>query len=209
MIKRLAVATDFDGVWADSFTPLLELNQKVFSAIGRTVTAADHREWYLKNVKTAKRELLEDREYFRMQEEFDRLHQQHYQKARLFPWTDQVLPKLNKIARLVIVSSTRDFLIRELLGRHSLIQYFEEILGRPDLGKHNLFCEAVGVLKTEPAGTFFISDTVGDITEGKDFGFKTIAVTWGFHSRELLRQSSPDYIIESPEELFSCLKSAS
>ncbi len=48
---------------------------------------------------------------------------------------------------------------------------------------------------------FYVGDEVRDIEAGKKAGVKTIAVSWGFNSRDALLAESPDYIIDRPEEL--------
>jgi len=37
--------------------------------------------------------------------------------------------------------------------------------------------------------------------EGRQAGVKTVAVTWGWHSREKLAATGPDYLLDRPEEL--------
>ena len=46
-----------------------------------------------------------------------------------------------------------------------------------------------------------IGDTTFDIEMGKAINMDTIAVTWGAHTKEMLRQSDPTYIIDSFSEL--------
>jgi phosphoglycolate phosphatase-like HAD superfamily hydrolase len=47
----------------------------------------------------------------------------------------------------------------------------------------------------------FVTDTVGDIIEGKEAGYYVIAVTWGFTKREALEKSKPHAIVDTPQEL--------
>jgi phosphoglycolate phosphatase len=49
--------------------------------------------------------------------------------------------------------------------------------------------------------TFYVGDTVGDIKEARLAGVKTVAVTWGWHNKERLEMASPDYVIETPDDL--------
>lgn len=50
-----------------------------------------------------------------------------------------------------------------------------------------------------------VGDTTFDIEMGKAAGFKTIAVGWGYHSIERIKQSNPDVIIENYAELDEAL----
>lgn len=48
---------------------------------------------------------------------------------------------------------------------------------------------------------FYVGDEVRDIEAGKRAGVKTVAVSWGFNSRDALLAEMPDHIIDKPEEL--------
>lgn len=48
---------------------------------------------------------------------------------------------------------------------------------------------------------FYVGDEVRDVEAGKRARVKTIAVSWGFNSREALLAERPDYLIDRPEEL--------
>ena len=61
--------------------------------------------------------------------------------------------------------------------------------------------QALAKYGTAKEDAWFIGDTTGDIREAKAVGIKTIAVTWGWHSREKLAAVEPDYLIDRPEEL--------
>ena len=50
---------------------------------------------------------------------------------------------------------------------------------------------------------YYVCDTVGDIREARDAGIRTVAVTWGWHSRERLAAAHPDRLIDVPEKLLA------
>lgn len=54
--------------------------------------------------------------------------------------------------------------------------------------------------------TMYIGDTSVDIQTAKNAGLISVAVTWGFRSKESLQKENPDYIIDSPHELLELLK---
>ena len=62
--------------------------------------------------------------------------------------------------------------------------------------------------RTKPRQTFFITDTVGDIKIARKSGLRTIAVTWGFHGKIVLKKAKPDYIVSTFNELSKILGSA-
>ncbi len=71
--------------------------------------------------------------------------------------------------------------------------------------------------KPDPAGVFLIMDRTGskaseclyigdsdvDMHTGKNAGMKTIGVSWGFRSRDVLTGAGADVIIDRPQELLS------
>jgi phosphoglycolate phosphatase len=51
------------------------------------------------------------------------------------------------------------------------------------------------------ARPFYIGDTKGDMLEAKAAGVLSVAVGWGWHPVDLLREGNPDYVVETPEAL--------
>jgi len=79
---------------------------------------------------------------------------------------------------------------------------FQDILGSEfHLSKKTKIDHAVATYGISRGNTYYVGDTSGDIREGKAAGIKTIAVTWGWHPRELLAAAQPDFLIDDAEEL--------
>ncbi len=115
-----------------------------------------------------------------------------------------VLEKLGERHTLFIVSSNSNYAIRRILLRCRFDRYFEEILGHEFmLSKIGKIRHAMERREAGPEGTYYIGDTAGDIREAEKAGVRTVAVTWGWHSRERLERVNPDYIVDSPEELLN------
>jgi phosphoglycolate phosphatase-like HAD superfamily hydrolase len=55
------------------------------------------------------------------------------------------------------------------------------------------------------AEVIYIGDETRDIAAAKKAGIRSAAVTWGYNSRKALEAQAPDFLIHSPEELFSLL----
>jgi phosphoglycolate phosphatase len=47
----------------------------------------------------------------------------------------------------------------------------------------------------------YTGDTVQDVKAAKSHGLKTIAVTWGFHTKPRLEQARPDYLVTNVKQL--------
>lgn len=122
----------------------------------------------------------------------------------IIPFQDMipVLIELKKAHRLVIVSSNSSPNVRRILAKFGLDIYFDEILGYDfHFSKTDKISHAMGMFNIGKERTYYIGDTTGDIREAKTAGVRTVAVTWGWHPRERLEKTAPDYLIDSPEKL--------
>ena len=115
---------------------------------------------------------------------------------------EPVLETMKRNHTLVVVSSNSNYAIERILSRCGYDRYFEDVLGHEFmLSKIEKILHAMELLKRDPEETFYIGDTIGDIREAKKAGVRTVAVTWGWHTREQLQRSHPDYLIDQPEDL--------
>jgi len=113
-----------------------------------------------------------------------------------------VLDKLAKDHTLAIISSNDSEAINAVMSRHKYNGYFEEVLGSDFMfSKRGKIVHAMDRFQMERDSTYYIGDTAGDIKEAKMAGVRTVAVTWGWHSREKLTVARPDYLIDTPGEL--------
>ncbi len=113
-----------------------------------------------------------------------------------------VLEEMKKLHVLVIISSNSSFAIRLMLEKYGFSPYFDEVLGADfNFSKIEKIHHAKGHYKANGDQTLYVCDTAGDIREARAACVKTVAVTWGWHSRERLERAKPDAIIEKPEDL--------
>ncbi len=117
---------------------------------------------------------------------------------------EPVLETLRKEHLLFVVSSNSNYAIRRILARFGYDRYFQDILGHEvRLSKIEKIRHAMTALEKNPEDTYYIGDTVGDIREAKAAGVRTVAVTWGWHSREQLAKAVPDCFIDKPADLLT------
>jgi phosphoglycolate phosphatase len=91
-----------------------------------------------------------------------------------------------------------------MLDRFGFAPYFRELLGADfrfsKKEKIAYLLEKYGI----PGGqAFYIGDTAGDIGEARAAGVRSVAVSWGWHSRERLAAAHPDFLVDTPEELLT------
>jgi phosphoglycolate phosphatase len=64
---------------------------------------------------------------------------------------------------------------------------------------------AVKELGSELSKTILVGDSETDVRTAKNAGIPCIGVTWGFRSREVLRNEGADYLIDTPKELLTLI----
>ena len=57
-------------------------------------------------------------------------------------------------------------------------------------------------MKIKPKNLVYVGDFYTDIIAAKRAGMKSIAVTWGFSTKERLLQEKPDFIAEQPKDIW-------
>ncbi len=86
---------------------------------------------------------------------------------------------------------------------------FDPVLGAtPERPKKPDPAAAIAIVdywKYQPSECLFIGDSEPDIRTAKNAGIVSVAVSWGFRSRQRLIHESPDYIIDSPVDLLNLL----
>jgi len=120
-------------------------------------------------------------------------------KVELFKGIDKMLLELAGIGEIYVVSSNFTDLVQNFWNSHRLAKC-EEILGGDKEKSKVKKIEGIGK-KLPDHEALYIGDTKGDMIEGKLAGAKTVAVTWGWHSAEKLKEGKPDYVVKTPDEL--------
>jgi len=127
-----------------------------------------------------------------------------FSRMRLFPFLLPVLERLCEGNVLVIISSSGSRPIRETLESNRFNGCFRAILGSDFmLSKVAKIAHAMESYEIDAERTYYVGDTAGDIREARQAGVKSVAVTWGWHSRETLKAAEPDFMAEKPEDLLT------
>jgi phosphoglycolate phosphatase len=113
-----------------------------------------------------------------------------------------ILMEMKKDNILAVISSNVSRVINDILSKHGFNGCFRDVLGA-DFGysKIEKIRHAMDSFQVGKDKTYYIGDTTGDIKEARLAGVKTVAVTWGWHSKEKLETAMPDYLIEAVNDL--------
>lgn len=197
-MKKLIIF-DFDGVLADSFDTFYSLIQDSMKRIGFSLTRSQYRSFFVGNVHQSFKDFINnDQKYLAFSEfrkaNYDKYYYDEEKGVKLFPEASDFVKKLSRKHTLTIASSGKKDNIEELLEENRVKNLFGLILATMAYSKKEMIQEILNEYKVEPEETIMITDTVGDIRVAKKCGLKTMAVTWGFHSKQLITEAHPDHI---------------
>ncbi len=185
---------DYDGVIADS----LHEAKRSFSVLAKKhdiqIDEKGFQELYADNFfKGLNKKGISDEEIQSIAKELqDYLS---YDNVKVFSDMPSILKELSKRHTIIIISSNFSRVIRQHMKDNN-IEGITKVLGADfDLSKTRK------IMSIEGSEKIYIGDTTGDIREGKKAGVTTVAVTWGFHTKDLLAKENPDYLLERPSDL--------
>ncbi|MGW8272030.1 MAG: HAD family hydrolase [Thermodesulfovibrionales bacterium] len=127
--------------------------------------------------------------------------------TRPYPGVGETLARLNSSLKVVLSNKREDFSRRVLQGT-CLLKYFDTVVGSDTFGERkpsplsvSAVLEKFGLHQVDAV---IIGDSEVDILTGKRAGVCTIAVSYGYRSKEAL--IGADYVIDRIEELVPLLE---
>jgi phosphoglycolate phosphatase len=194
---------DFDGVLVDSLDVYEKTVTDCLKAIDRPLTRG--REEFL--------ELFEGNFYESLVQKgiplekfvtasVDILSKINYAEMKPFDAIRPVLRELSKHHPMIVISSNDTPTISEALRLYDFDGIFQDVLGSDFmLSKTEKILHVIKKYSATLQDIYYIGDTTGDIKEGKQAGVKTVGITWGWHSKNLMAAANPDYLFDKPEDL--------
>jgi phosphoglycolate phosphatase len=194
---------DFDGVLVDSIDVYEKTVTDCLKQIGQPLTHG--REEFLELFEGNFYESLKQRgvnmDKF-VAASVDILSKVNYTDMKPFDAIRPVLRELAKNHPMIVISSNDTPTISEALRLYDFEGIFQEILGSDFmLSKKDKILYAAKKYNATISDIYYIGDTTGDMKEGRQAGITTVGVTWGWHSKELMATSQPDYLFDKPEDL--------
>lgn len=92
------------------------------------------------------------------------------------------------------------FLKHHGLDIFDFIQSERSILGK-DKGLRNILEKN----NLQPTEVLYIGDEIRDIDACKENNVKIISVTWGFNTKNILKQNKPDFLVNTPSEILKII----
>ena len=107
--------------------------------------------------------------------------------------------------RLAVATSRSHHSLETLADKIGVSQFFFKLYGAEDVKNHKPAPDLAELILKESGmsaeDALVVGDATYDLLMGKGAGCRVCGVTWGNQSREKLMTASPDYIIDSIEEL--------
>ena len=199
---------DYDGVLVDSLNEVISAGQDYCRSIGlgcrlnkKIIASLDPMTYdQLARSIDLPSDLIEPFSRF----VFKRL-QQADAAMPFFPGIKSLLCQLAPPNTAIVSGNSRE-VIATKLGAHGLDRHIAWIFGAYEPGdKTEKIIKACSHVDADPAHTCMIGDSMSDIRHAKKAGVLSIAVTWGWQSRDVLANEEPDHIVESVDELIALL----
>ncbi|MFA6525631.1 MAG: HAD-IA family hydrolase [Patescibacteria group bacterium] len=198
---------DFDGVIADS---LKEATDAIGIFLGtfniKQPTLEEIRRMYQKNIFDSFKEMgVPDDGYPKLYSIIKERSVKYESRIPLYEGVNDLLSSLKNYP-IYIVSSSSTRAMEKYLTKYNLVGYFKEVLGAENgTSKVEKISKILAKENPDLERTYFVTDTTGDIKEGKKAGVKTIAVGWGYHHPKDLQAENPDYLFLTMEEFIKAI----
>jgi phosphoglycolate phosphatase len=195
---------DFDGVILDSFKVAFDVLSMLHKKYNLPpLTEEKLQELFEGNIWKGYEALgIIDNLVTDFRTDFKDLFGKKHSELNFFQGMKECITSISSEFNLMIISSNHSETIKQMLDAESLTNHFDKVFGAEVSGtKREKITAYILEHKLDKNKIFFISDTAGDIREVEGLGIHSIAVSWGYHSRERLEASKPDVIVHSPTEL--------
>ena len=129
-------------------------------------------------------------------------------KLNTFRGMPELIRKLHAEGHeLFVLSNNTVRNVRMFLHRHKMYKHFLQIYGGVGVfDKGPALKQLLNDQKLELADAVYVGDELRDVEAAKSIGMRTIAVSWGFASRQNLKDAKPTALADTPEELMRILE---
>ncbi|GGE63955.1 HAD family hydrolase [Priestia taiwanensis] len=203
---------DFDGTLADSKHCSVVATQEAFKAHDLLIPDESLIEEFMGiPIETSFKKMANTELSSSMFDELLQTFRTMYKKYEnelivAFPLIPEVLQKRKQQGSLLFVVSSKksDVLRRNLRSLH-IEEFFNGVMGSDNVNNYKPHPEGIlNILaenKFRPSQCIMIGDSTFDIEMAKAAGVQSCGVTWGAHSKEMLANTKPTYLIHDVKDL--------
>lgn len=210
-----AVLFDLDGTLLNTLTDIAVSMNHALQMVGLKPHPVEAYKLFTGDgaVNLTKRALGEHQEHL---DTVYRLYRETYEKnsrnhTAPYPGIVSLLRALHSMGYKLLVLSNKDDSDAKAVVRYYLPEIsFERVQGKienlPVKPDPALAFKMLRELDITPAQLWYVGDTVTDMRCAKNIGATSIAVTWGFQSKVMLMQGTPDFFADTAEELLDIIR---
>ncbi|HHX11928.1 MAG TPA: HAD family hydrolase, partial [Clostridiales bacterium] len=209
------VIFDLDGTLLNTLDDLRDSVNAILSSHGFPLRTNNEIKQFLGNgvgplMRLAVPSSCTDKEVAIYLDEFKQHYEQNMDnKTRPFDGIMEVLIDLHRFNyNMAIVSNKFDAAVKTLSKAYFCNLFPVSIGESPSVRKKpapDSVLTAIKELGADIKKTIYVGDSDVDVMTAKNAGIPCIGVTWGFRSREVLRNAGADYLIDTPREIFTIL----
>ena len=201
---------DFDGTLVQSLDTVVTIINRLAPEFGYRVSSPEQIAC-LRQVGTREAMLQVGLPWYKLPFVTRRLRAEINEEIHCLQLVDGIKDVLQQLRtegyRLGIITSNAKKNVQSCLHNHQLEECFDFVESEFNLfGKARTIKKAIAKYKLDRQTVIYVGDEARDMQAARKIPVVAIAVAWGFHSRDLLAASSPDYLIESPMELLEIMQ---
>uniref|UniRef100_UPI0025B61EDE HAD-IA family hydrolase n=1 Tax=Trichocoleus desertorum TaxID=1481672 RepID=UPI0025B61EDE len=202
---------DFDGTLADTLEAIVAITNRLALEFGyKTVNSEEVKK--LQNlssqeiIRYSKIPLL--KLPFLLRRVKNELKQEIHHLQPIHGIKEALLALKQEGHQLGIVTSNAEANVLTFLQHHGLHELFEFVHSGSSLfGKNKVLSKLLSQKQINPDAVLYVGDETRDIEAAKQVKIKSVAVSWGFNSRQALARQNPDFLIGQPHELLAIAQS--
>ena len=198
-----AVVFDFDGTIADSLLGVLAVYKR-FQTRNFPHTTDEVNDFRNKSIFRIARDLRIPLHHMIWLAIFGRrMFQSHLDKVHLYHGMKELLLQLHKEGvKIYILSTNRAETIHTFLSQQGLSGVVENVYGKAFVfNKAPKLKRLLRIEKIQRAETACVGDELLDIFSARRAGVQSIAVSWGYTSRDALEHAHPHALVDTAAEL--------
>ncbi len=208
-IEKKLIIFDFDGTLANTFHFGIEISNKLAKIFNYKIILSDNIE-ILRN-KTSEEVLKESGiPFFKMPFIVFRFRKEYKKIRDLIQPIDGVEEMLNLLSKnnnLGIVTSNSKHTVEYFLEKHKILHLFNFIHAEASIfGKARILKKIIQKNSNEYQQVFYVGDETRDIQASRKCKLNSIAVTWGYNTKDILLKLKPDYIVDNPLEIIQIIE---
>lgn len=207
-----AIFFDFDGVIIDS-EPLMRYAFSKSYSIHYGDTSKCPIEEYLSHSGDAFNRIMQRLGLSKdLYPDFKRISTENIDMIKIFPHITEFLIFCKKAKmKTALITGKDSARTIQILNRFNIYQYFDllvcsDMVKQPKPNPESIIT-ALDKLQVKANETFMIGDSLYDMIAAKRAGVKSIGVLWGIvRNDQLFKELNVDYIIKTPQELYSIIE---